>query len=487
MKEGRHLTSELQLKYADRLRGRWNTMAELRVRKTDDNVIDRRNDLHIINMYTKLYNDTYELTGGDFYASFTKYTLNVPLEGFQAVANYDRAKLKGIFARRWKGYHQSKFARYVNGFYGQLLPLPDTYYISNFWIGGGYVYTWDDSSSIHNAQGLRDLDNKVLTTNLNAKLFKNLNLKAEFAHSFVEENLNDVPDYVSDKNYGRAFEVNTDARFDKLQVYYDYRYVQPDFYTSVGAAMPDRVEHAARFNYPMHPQVTFKGGIRQYHNHLSGSSQIKKTITRSPEIAMTVVPIKKLRSLRLDVGFRQLRNISDDDPCTRDDLQKTFDLKVSNKFWDLTGSFSFQERLIANKISASSNSRKDTFDTDWRMLLKILKMEFTPYFGYQLSFDKALSSLNKEIDTRENIDFGINSRLTKNLRCDISFKIADIDLAALNSDSTRKTFNTKLEYKIGGSANRILRSSLYIMHYDAEDSDNEYEEVKADTSLTIKF
>jgi len=315
LKKGVYQNTEVNINAQEKLWKDYNFDAQTFLRRTDDRRIEQRKDIRVKQLTTKLYNPDNMFMFGDFYGDFSQFTLGNSLEGFDLdIAQSGMCSIKGVAARSQSADpDKGTFLRYVAGGKTDLNLFKDSSLFSVFRVGAQAVTSQDDSSSVDNTNRstrIQDLDNTVVSIDGEMRMRKYFSLFYEVARSAHAADIDTSPD--DDLNYGTAFRMTPVINAGPLNFRYLYYYVQPQFYTDSGSAMPDKIQHQFTLNYAISKKASLSFVENYYWNHLEGSALSKRTFDDEKYFTLNMRPFDKYKDFNVRTYANVLQADSDD-------------------------------------------------------------------------------------------------------------------------------------------------------------------------------
>jgi len=121
-----------------------------------------------------------------------------------------------------------------------------------------------------------------------------------------------LADGASGAKNGTAVQLRPAWHGNKAGIYYQFYYVQPDFYTALGAALSDRVQHFAGADYRFNDAVSVFASHNYTWDRLPGSTRAYRTLNGESNLSCVMRPFAGVSALTLRPYAIYLRRDSDD-------------------------------------------------------------------------------------------------------------------------------------------------------------------------------
>ncbi|HOD12195.1 MAG TPA: hypothetical protein PKO44_03790 [Candidatus Omnitrophota bacterium] len=404
LRRGTDYLTELRLNIGAKLPKDYNFEGQIFLRKTDNNRIEQRGDVRMKQISTKIYNPKNIVEFADSYAEFSQFTLGTSLEGLSFETNpSEDQRYKGVIARAYGAdVATEKFQRNIFGFKMDQNFFRDSSVFSNFRVGLQHVTTQDDSSTLERTSNSKQIRNHVTSIDGALSLQKYLSMNYEIARS------EHAPDLEADKNSEEAYAVRLQPTLNmgKIQTRYLYNYVQPKFYTDVGSASPDMVQHQVTFDIALNASNTLSLTENYYWDHLRGSSLTKRTINDEKYVVWASRPFAS----RTSFSFRpyvnyQIRS-SDDPGNTASGVTRTGGFSVNDTIGSASVGANYEYRAFTDKANRTAS---DYFHRVGLNFAKDYKL-----FGrrFYCSLDPALDLRSTKTSQKKDINFNLGLNAT---------------------------------------------------------------------------
>ncbi len=247
---------------------------------------DPRNDvkhLSLTNIQGRATNNVHTVTVGDVFESFSQYALATSLKGGSYRFFKEGTKLPevtGVFGwayPRWDSVWKDPVTRTIDRQAAGLRVKEN--FSGGLWAGVSAVSA-KDTGRINPADALYDAKNYTL--DFNYLPMPGLTAAGEYSISDEKE----ATSHTSAKGSAARLELVGDA--DPSRVSLEYENVEPDFYSALGSASPDRRKMKARWRYKYTKQVTLTSGLLWYRNNLDYAKAAGTTYNWKPEISAAI-------------------------------------------------------------------------------------------------------------------------------------------------------------------------------------------------------
>jgi len=251
---------------------------------------DLRNDskkLSLTNIQGRATNNVHTVTLGDVFESFSQYALATSLKGGSYRFSKEGTRLPevtGVFGwayPRWDSVWKDPVTRTVDRQAAGLRVKEN--FNGNLWAGLSAVSA-KDTGRLTAADPLYDARNYTL--DFNYLPMPGLTAAGEYSLSDSELSASAGTAKVSSKGNAARIELVGDA--DPSRVSLEYENVEPDFYSALGSASPDRRKFKTKWRYKYTKQVTFASGLLWYRNNLDGAKPAGTTYNWKPELSAAI-------------------------------------------------------------------------------------------------------------------------------------------------------------------------------------------------------
>lgn len=272
--------------YGNGTKGAWTYNYSAGAKATDD----ERNDpkrVSLTNLQGRATNNTHTLTVGDVFESFSQYSLATSLKGgsYRFLKEGTRLpEVTGVFGwayPRWDSVWKDPLTRTVSRQAAGLRVKEN--FNSDLWACLSAVSA-KDTGRITSSDALYDAKN--YTMDFNYVPMPGLTAAGEYSMSDSGLSASAGAAKVSAKGTAGRFELVGDA--DPSRVSLEYENVEPDFYSALGSASPDRRKMKARWRYKYSKRVTLTSGLLWYRNNLDDSKAAGTTSNWKPELSAAI-------------------------------------------------------------------------------------------------------------------------------------------------------------------------------------------------------
>ncbi len=350
--------TETNINIQEKLWKDYDLESQIFLRKTDDRRAEPRKDVRMKQFNAKISNarDLYEF--GDFYADFSAFTLSSSLEGLHVETTpADLYTIKMVAARSAApDGPQGTFQRNVVGAKTDWDLFRGSDLFSAFRIGVQAVTNQDDSSTITASTTTKDLRNTVVGIDGDISFARHLSLNYEIARSahVEDDDLNTTS--VKDEQYGTAFRLQPSLDLGKFRTRYLYYYVQPGFYTDIGSAAADKIQHQVNVDYQFSRKATLNLMQNWYWDHLKNSARTQRTIYDEKSVSLNCRPFdgRKSFTFRPYVSYQQKH--SDDPANSAEGATRTAGFSVNDNLDDKTSvGASYEYRSYKDEAAKTSS------------------------------------------------------------------------------------------------------------------------------------
>ncbi len=272
--------------YGSGSKGAWNYNYTLGGKATDD----LRNDakkISLTNVQGRATNSVHTVTVGDVFESFSQYSLATSLKGGSYRFSREGTKLPeitGIFGwayPRWDSVWKDPVTRTISRQAAGLRVKEN--FGGDLWAGASAVSA-KDTGRITAADQLYDAKN--YTFDFNYLPMPGLTADGEYSASDADLSPSAGAAKISSKGTAARFELVGDA--DPSRVSVEYENVEPDFYSALGSASPDRRKIKTKWRYKYSKKVTVTSGLLWYRNNLDAGSASGTTSSWKPELSAAI-------------------------------------------------------------------------------------------------------------------------------------------------------------------------------------------------------
>ncbi len=279
--EGSHVTNNLGLLYNVKKRDTsWE--GALDGRATDDERIEAKR-LNLKRFYLKADNDKLSAVAGDYFASFSQYTLNTSLKGGRYTQKIggpaDLTILAGAAKPNWDDLWTHKQSETVDRmFYGL---RASKRFEDDAALGASVVWSKDSRSRFNTSATTQN--QRIAGLDWSLPTFRKLRLYGESAFSKTE---NDYPTAADNSRKGWAHLVKADYSFRRFKTANEFERVSTEFATTGGAASPDLIRVRTQNKVSFAEVWRWIANYTWFHNNLNRAAGESTSVTRMPETGL---------------------------------------------------------------------------------------------------------------------------------------------------------------------------------------------------------
>ena len=494
--QGTFLTNQLKLMIDQPLHDGWSFDTDLDLRHTQDEQIDERDSLHLLGWTSELYNETWRLTGGDFFADYSQYTASVPLTGTQLSFYTEEFEAKGAFGYSQRDIEGVQYRRWVGAGRTEALVLKEWSFLKDVRIGANFASTEDDGSSIENAAGVSDASNRVGSTNFHALVGETTEFNGELAKSWIDTDTTDpslqtTPAAFTNRQMGTALKLGTFTRFSKMtRMRLGYEWASVDFGTLSGSAIPDQVSYNGRVDHKFSNTIAGEFAYRLFHNKLDKSAENKRTVTQTPHVAFTWQPISDdwfFRDYYARAYFDERTRLSEDDPSGQVDFQsRIYGIEEEFKLWEkFQISNGYELRVEDDDFNKIALRYVNSFNIGVRTREKWCDMTAIPSLRYQVDYEDMPKEEGRDLS--QTVTAALNLQINERLTFDQRYSVNFANRLLHDSDSIRINAFLALDYRVPVKQDLKCRLSYDHLDYMHESSLVSFSEDNLQTSLIWNF
>ncbi|MFH1901762.1 MAG: DUF6029 family protein [Candidatus Omnitrophota bacterium] len=478
--EGFNIVSDLNLRLDSELGDNKKIESFAHIRATDNPLIDAKT-ISCEEAYINYLSTPIDVKLGNFYQEFSDYSINNSLEGIAADLKLDKLKIMPFAGREWEAENETQYSRYVYGIRPEykLIENKTDSLIRDFTIGFNYVSTQDDASSLksEHESGVSDLDNRVYSADAKVVLNNGLRFETEYAYSRNDADSKGT----TPAERGNAFRFIAKYMREKLWVFGKYTRANSRFNSAEGYSVKDKEEYFTRAIYKIANWLSIKPLYREYHDNVD-DSKATKTRVRTPELTLSVRPIKKLKDFTIDLSqrrrYRKAGDASVDENWITNEI--TLNHRIGKNYFD----FNYGYRRREDDADDTNDSRTRLYSFGIRSLLELNELRITPSVRYLRDREKLVVSGNK--DVTNSAVLGLNFQLHY-FDLNLYQTFLDSDRYSADSDYKKVSSDFRLRYKIGGSWDKVLTMGYEIADYNHEDNTLDYTENRAYAKMEFRF
>ena len=487
LEEGTDYLSELNLNLQQKLIKDYNFEGQWFLRKTDNRRIETKKDIRLKQLNIKVFNPKNLFEFGDFYADFSPFVLGSSLEGFNVKLSASELRnYNFIVARKYReDTTTERFQRNVFGFKIDQNLFKDSNLFSNFRVGFQAVSINDDSSTSYDYGNAKDLRNNVFSFDGEISLTKYFSLQYEIARSsYLEDEDSQI---IKDTQYGTAFRVQPAINLGKGYLRYLYYYGQPKFYTDLGSASTDKIQHQISLDYRLNEKITINIVENYYWDHLSGSSLTKRTINDEKYLSFNLKPFKKFKNLTLRPYINYQKKNSDDQQNSSEATTKTFGFSINDVLNERT-SYGLGYEYRAYRDEGNNKASSDYFH---RLNLNFSHEQnfFNKRLFYTISPNLELRNTKTDDDKDINLGLSLNGQydLLKNTVLRFGHNLQNTNSARVGSDFLNNRSFLEFDFTLYKNKNTHFIFRIERNRYDHEDGAQEYRENRLIAKFLTNF
>lgn len=458
---------------------------------------DPQNQIHdryvmFVEGYTRFFNDTYEVWGGDFAESYTPYTLSTSLLGAKASYQYSQwGKVYTLFGRN-RDQALDQYMQYTSG--GRL-----EFFLKDYLtVGGTFINTEvaNDSLDPHPDAVFGDQFNRVYGGDLKLNLWDDkINLEAEYARSVYNDDEQDVT--VQDQEDDAVFVKANITPINSLSIGGEFERVEPWFTSILGAASQDLQRAKGEIGYSLGSLLSTILLYEYSFDRLNDHSFLDyRTNYHLASFSSSILPFHKredsLNSFAINLQLDYDRSYSEDFPRTVDQNNFSVYCDVSQSFpvWNYSLGYNYgrswnivdtSSEFFSHSPSASLGINYPWLGLDWSWSFNLGYEYRETFIGNYIDRvyrgDSALS-LNYA-KTKSNLALNFSIEYNKNDPTS-PFAIPDN-----NSRTYGVLFDQVLKETDAFTASLTLNASL--MDYNEDVFDGDYNEAIYFIGLDMKF
>lgn len=318
---------------------------------------DRKKDIQgisLVNLAGQLKNKQHTLDMGDFFKSYSKYSLNSSLKGISYTYKSEEQDMVnvsyGLAYPRWDSFWDNE----VDSTERKVLGLRYNKQVSEeLSIGADLVTTKDKNSQVAN---LPLYDTTLYTLNTTYKPIRGLKIYGEY--SFSQNETRNGSTFT--KKDGSAFFLQAIGNKQPSRVQLEYERISPNFKTVTGSATKDREKAKATWRYNITKLTTINSGFLWFRDNLD-STKAATTHTYRPNLGVTFKRPFERRYAVVDLNSKL--NIID--TPTNKTYDKMYDLNYRDRYGIVYSDMSLAYNNYDTKNSRDQNELRfnSTFNT----------------------------------------------------------------------------------------------------------------------------
>ncbi|OGX11104.1 MAG: hypothetical protein A2351_07940 [Omnitrophica bacterium RIFOXYB12_FULL_50_7] len=463
------------------------------IRKTDNPQIETMRSLRLKELNVRLYNPYNMLEFGDLYADFTNFTLGSSLEGFRGDFNplpnaRVEPRIQFIATRKneedvWAGQYQ----RNVFGGKFDLNFLKDAWFFSLVRLGSQCVTSQDDRATAWHVTPsgtkVQDLSNTVFGLDGDVNFKKYFNFRWEWARSAYVE---DTSALINQTQYGNALRLEPSFSSRYVNFRYLYYYVQPSFYTEVGSASTDKVQHQFTLDLTPWDKVRLSFVENYYWNHLERSNQPYRTINDEKYITLYLRPWEARRNFDVRTYFNYLDQHSDNFPTeTVETNTTTTGFSVNDRIWETSVGGRYEYRAYRNIKDKGNNDYFNRLGANVSRDFKLFTKRLFISGDFTFDFHNPQSEDDNEVTTGVSLNGQYD--VWERLAIRGGMNIQDSSAAAPDSGYLNTRSFGELDFLVGKKRGSHLIARIERNVYNNVDGTQDYKELRAITKFVSQF
>lgn len=486
LRDGTDYVTEANISLQEKLWQDYNFEGQVFIRKTDDPRTEVRRDVRLKQFNMKVLNPRNLYEFGDFYADFSPFTLSSSLEGLNMeVSPRDLYTVKMVAARNQSADVVAEtFQRHVAGTKVDWNLFQESEIFSGFRIGAQAVTNQDDSSSLDRTSSMKDLRNTVAGIDGEMSLTKYLSLNYEVARSaYIEDE--DAPSG-KDQQYGTAFRAQPSLNLGKTTARYLYYYVQPKFYTDIGSAASDKIQHQINVDQQLSAKATLSLMQNWYWDHLKNSSRTKRTIYDEKNVSLNWRPFDSRQDFSVRPYASYQQKDSDDSENTAEGVTRTIGFSVNDRLDEkTTGGVNYEYRSYRDDAYQTSSDYFNRIGLNLSREGQLFQRRIYQSIGPNMDFRRTKRDPNTDVSfsTSYSGQYDISSIWTS--RWGHNVQVAN------NAGPAQDFFNNRSYLEMDFLIDQ-RRASRFVVRaernrYDHEDFDQDYKETRVTGRFSISF
>ncbi|MCD6402523.1 hypothetical protein J7L36_01570, partial [bacterium] len=392
-------------------------------RVTDDRLDDPQ-DISLEKFFIGLSSDWFEVLGGDFYSSFSEYSLGNALKGlklklggeegfhFESVVGIDIPKWENL----WEQRCDDSAKRYIWGF-----QLGNNFFDQRLTVNFNYGGALDDEAFL--ISGSPQLLIHVISIDGNYRINDILESSFEIARSFTDEDKRS--DEIKTKSEN-AYKVSLDLNTQNYSLSTTYSRIGSHFNTTGGFSTQDLEALSFDGVWFLPRNVKVNHYLHIDRNNLSKHSTTTKQI--NPGVKFSVILPS---DLNCEVGFDLRKRFSVDK--STNEKTYTYSLSLTKDFKFFSTNFGYVKTIVRDKVNSSQERIVDTFSLgfDGNFDMEEVKV------GWNLSEDLTHDEYKDicEADFTLTHSFGLRLDFTSMLSLEAKVILSDNDYYLNTSDN----------------------------------------------------
>lgn len=463
------------------------------VRKTDNPQYETIYGLRLKELNVRVSNPDNLLEFGDLYADFTNFTLGSTLEGFRGDFNpLPNAKVQPraqfVAARKneedvWAGQYQ----RNVFGGKFDVTSLKDQWILSNVRLGSQCVTSQDDRATAWHVTPsgtqVQDLSDTVFGLDGDVNFKKYLGFRWEWARSAYAR---DTSALVNQTEFGNALKLEPAITSKYVNFRYLYYYVQPSFYTEVGSASNDKVQHQFTLDLMPVDRVRISFIENYYWNHLARSFQPYRTTNDEKYATLYLRPWVGRENFDVRLYANYLSQDSDNHPVdTVETDTTTTGFSVNDRIWDAYVGARYEYRGYRDDRDKGRDDYFNRMGYNVSRDFQLFKRRLFLSGDFTFDFHDPQSEDDNEVTT--GISLTGQYDLAEWLALRGGMNVQDFTAAAPDSGYLNTRSYGELDFLLNKKRGTHLIGRIERNVYDNVDGNQDYKELRAVTKFTSQF
>lgn len=485
LRKGMDYRSELMMNIYQKLWSNYRFEGQVFLRKTDDVSVETRRDLRMKSINMRVLNHKNLFEFGDFYGELSPFTLGRSLEGVNIQLEMEnKSKYRFIAGRTGQADEAlSVFQRQVFGVKTDRFFFQDSEMFSNFRLGVQAVTVQDDSATLKEAGSAKDLNNTVVSIDSEISLIKNFSVAFEAARSVY---LEDEDALIRDRSYGSAIRIQPHLNLGKTSLRYLYYYVQPDFQTVGGSASPDKEQHQINADFRLNDRTFFSFVQNYYWDHLTGSSQTKRTTYNEQYTTLRFKPFLSRDRFETRLFVNRSDVNSDDTGNTAEAITHTLGWSINDVIGEKTNvGLSYEYRVFNNRANKTLSNKYHRIRANFGREDLVFNRRL--YYSLSPSLDIRTTETDTNTDLNFSLSFNGQYDLAQRLQARFGHNLRSTNSAKLNSDSWNFQSHLEFDYALSQAKDKRMVLRLERNEYKYEDGGQNYNETRAILRFTANF
>jgi len=456
LKNGTDYLTELRLNMTEKLPKDYNFEGQWFIRKTDNPRIEPRADVRLKDVNLKVYNPENLAELGDFYGEFSQFVLGASLEGLNTeFSPSSKAKHKFFIGRTNKADEAaSLFQRNVAGMKTDRYFFDNSDIFSSFRVGAQAVTVNDDSESLERTSSTKELHNTVAGIDGEMVFRKTFSFIYEFARSTYMEDKETSSHYQN----ASALRLQPQVNLGKTNLRYLYYFVQPKFYSAVGSAAQDKIQHQITADIKINKKALLSLTENYYWDHLPGSSLTKRTTSDEKYVTLNMRPFDLRQSFMFRTYANYQNRTSDDSGHSSSGTTRTIGFAVNDALdKNTTGGMSYEYRGFTDSATRSTSDYFNRVGFNLARDQKLFNRRL--YYSLDPSADLRSTKTSSKKDVSINVGVTAQYDMSQRLIMRLGNNLADVNSSKSRADYLNNRSYWELDHLINkeNSARFIVR------------------------------